>query len=204
MITKSIKSVAINFKQTKSMTEKGLKAPESFNVDYESINPDDVANLDPKIVAHVLNDFTESYIKKIVALNINSNHDFRPNESDCNFIAAYDDFSSPSKRGTRILSKINLKTFIKAYEIYLAKIGKDPKQISMHTQIIESKFEIIASKPDALNVVAGLLTDFELGESENNFDKNDLNVINQVHESLNVKLIELIENNVEEISAANL
>lgn len=194
----------VRFKQTKSMTAKNISAPSNFDQEFESIEVEDVINLDPIHVANVLNDFTQNYIKKLIAAKIHSDHDFRPKESDLNFASAYEDFISPSKRGNRILSVENIKLFNRAYEIYLAKLNKDEKQIRMHQEIIQCKFDRIASNKKILDVFAAIFVEFELNDSESNFNESEIEIINSVYESLNEKLIQLIENHVSEITEDSL
>lgn len=140
------------------------KKRDDLKVDYMALEASDIAGLDHEQVAKVLNANLIDFGKKLIAEQ-SDNWDFKPEAKDISFEEFYADFSTPSKRGNRILSKANLTAYAKQYGIYLVQsLGKSDASAKVNMQMIELKFAPLVTQPDALVVIGGNLADFKPSE----------------------------------------
>ena len=140
---------------TRENGEKVKRDPIAIN--YSAIESADVADLDSTQVAVILNDALVSYAKKLVMAKADD-WSYVPDESEITLSAVYDDLTSPSKRGQRLITKQSLAKFASYYrEVCVTILGKSERAAIAGEQVINSKFTLIAAKPDAIATFKGNL-----------------------------------------------
>lgn len=133
---------------------------EDQTINYLAVESEDIKDMNSDQIAKIINSKIVDYAKRLLAEN-SDNWDYLPQESDLTFDAMFEDFSKPSARGNRILSKANLATYANEYGIYLkAKLNKSDASVNANKQVIEAKFAMLLSDPDALATVAQNLSEF--------------------------------------------
>lgn len=166
------------------------KKREDIQVSYLEIEADDVVSLNPDWVAAILNSNLIEFGKKLLAEN-GDDWDFKPDESQINFEAFYEDFSSPSKRGARILSKANLMEYGIEFEEYLKEtLKKSEASANANRRVVEAKFQPLIGQPEAITIIASNLAEFQPSSDK----------LKEVHNALIILVSNLMESEPQDLS----
>lgn len=153
MKTISVKSF---FKKVseKATVRAGMKR-EDLNWNFEGFEAADVATLDADKVSFVLNKFIEDFGRKLIAQN-GDDWDFAPTAETVNFEAAYLDATTQTSR-SRLITKESLQKLGAFYLSQAAKLGIVSASAAAGAKVIESRFQLVAGKDDAIKVMQSRL-----------------------------------------------
>lgn len=128
----------INFKTVTVNGEKVKRDP--LTVDYNQIEESDIHDLPHAQIAVILNSAIQDYARKLVTAN-SDNWEYQPNADDLTIAAVYDDLTSPSKRGQRLITKAKLAEFAEYYQqSAIDLLGKSAKAAANGAMAITAKF----------------------------------------------------------------
>lgn len=116
-------------------------------------------------IAFVLNSFTEAFGRKLIAQN-GDDWDFCPTAEQVTFELAFADATSSVSRA-RLITKESLEKLAQFYILNASKLQVPQASAIAGAQVIRSRFQLIAGKNDALEVMSSrLLSLVEVCEPE--------------------------------------
>lgn len=167
-----------------------------------------LADIPEQQVQTILQDSLTLFAKKLIAQN-ESDWDYIPAPSEITVAKLYDDLTSPSARGTRILTKTNIGLWRHWFDSAGAEIlraqGRSAGFIGTISGLVEEQFKSLYTAKDKISIVLGVFENAALIDAMADLPSED-EIIITVHQSLMDKLIEIrdSEKEVREINLANL
>lgn len=125
---------------------------------YEGLDASDVASLAQADVARVLNNFIESYGRKLIAAS-GDDWNFTVEPAQCNFAVAFADLIAERTSG-RILTKESLARFADVYVAVMVATGVPVKAANTVASLIREKFASVAGKTDVIEAIANRIAQF--------------------------------------------
>lgn len=155
------KNFVATFKTAKSGVNAGKKR-ENLVVPYVALETADIAELNHNALVAVLNDCIVNYGKRLLTEN-SSDWEYVPTGLD--FGSFYEDFSAPSARGNRILSKEKLTSLAATYELYAVEtLKKSEAAAATGAKVIMGKFSAVSGNDAALTAMAGNLSEMTVSD----------------------------------------
>lgn len=141
----------------KATVRAGMKRPD-LEWSFKGFNAEQVASFaaeQPNQVAFVLNQFVESFGRKLIAEK-GDDWDFCPDVDAVTFSAAYAAATSPTSR-SRLITKDSLSKLGAFYVSQAQKLGIAVASAVAGGKVIESRFQLVAGKDDAIQVMQSRL-----------------------------------------------
>ncbi|MNE16852.1 hypothetical protein D3C87_725580 [compost metagenome] len=135
---------------TSSNPRSGQKRPD-LQWEYQALEAEDVASLEPSQVATALNSVVEAFGRKLIAA---SGDDWNFSPSNVTFESAYADLIA-ERTSSRLVTKESLKALGEFYKSQAVKVlGVALPAAQAGCNVISDRFKAIAGKNDVLEVMA--------------------------------------------------